>query len=197
VFLSSIAAVLERSDRDVDESTTCQPATAYGKSKLAAEVAIAEERGPLRAVVLRPPLVYGKGAPGNFARLVTALRRGWPLPLGAVDNRRSFVFVGNLADALASALENPRADGIYHVADDSPVSTPDFIRAVAAAMNVTPRLWSVPEPWLLAAGRSVGMADDVRKLTDSLPIDAARFRRSLAWAPPWDMPTALVETFRP
>jgi nucleoside-diphosphate-sugar epimerase len=197
VFVSSIGAVVEQSDRDVDESVRCRPETAYGRSKLAAEAAIAEERGSLRAVVLRPPLVYGKDAPGNFARLVTALRRRWPLPFAAVQNRRSFIFVGNLADAIVAALENHHADGVYHVADSAPVSTPDFIRAVAAALNVTPRLWSVPERWLLAAGRGLGMADDVRKLTDSLPVDATRFRHRLAWTPPWDMPRALAETFRP
>ena len=197
VFVSSIGAVVEHSDHDVDESVRCQPETAYGRSKLAAETAIAEERGSLRTVVLRPPLVYGKDAPGNFDRLVTALRRHWPLPFAAVRNRRSFIFVGNLADAVVAALEDHRADGVYHVADSAPVSTPEFIRAIAAALNVTPRLWSVPEPWLLAAGRGLGMADEVRKLTDSLPIDTTRFRRSLTWTPPWDMPRALTETFRP
>jgi Nucleoside-diphosphate-sugar epimerases len=196
VFISSIGAVAERSDHDVDETATCQPETPYGRSKLAAEAAIEEERGALRVVIFRPPLVYGPGAPGNFARLVMALRRHWPLPFGAVQNRRSFVFVGNLTDAIVAALDDHRADGVYHVADRVPVSTPDFIRAVAAALNVTPHLWRVPERWLLAAGWGVGMSDDVRKLTDSLSIDATRFHRSLAWTPPWDLGTALVETFR-
>jgi nucleoside-diphosphate-sugar epimerase len=196
VFVSSIGAVVERSDHEVDESATCQPETAYGRSKLAAEAAIAEERGSLRTVVLRPPLVYGRDAPGNFARLVTALRRNWPLPFAAVQNRRSFIFVGNLADGIVAALADHRADGVYHIADRAPVSTPDFIRAVASALNVSPRLWSVPERWLLAAGRGLSMAHDIRKLTDSLPIDATRFRHRLAWTPPWDMPTALAETFR-
>ena len=196
VFISSIGAVVERSEHSVDETATCQPQNAYGRSKLAAEIAIAEERGPLRAAVLRSPLVYGKDAPGNFARLVTALRRRWPLPFGAVRNRRSFIFVGNLADAVVAALEDDRADGVYHVADASPVSTPDFIRAVSAALNVAPRLWSFPERSLLAAGRAFRIADDIRKLTESLPIDSTRFRNALGWTPPWEMQRALDESLR-
>ena len=196
VFISSIGAVAERSTDEIDERVSCRPQTVYGRSKLEAEQAISAERGAMRVATLRPPLVYGPGAPGNFARLLQAVRRRWPLPLGAVHNRRSFIFVGNLADAIAVAVDDSRADGIFHVADSRPVSTPEFVRAIGAALDVPVRLWNVPSAWLVPGARLVGLADTMRKLTESLPIDISRFRRSVGWTPPWDMQRALIESLR-
>jgi nucleoside-diphosphate-sugar epimerase len=196
LFISSIAAAAECSGDAVDESVACRPQTIYGRSKLEAEGAIAAERGRMRAVILRPPLVYGRGAPGNFARLLQAVQRRWPLPFGAVRNRRSFIFLGNLADAIAVAIDDERADGIFHVADLRPVSTPEFIREIASAIDVPVRLWHLPPQWLVPGARLIGVGDTMRKLTESLPVDISRFRTCVGWNPPWDMQRALSESLR-
>lgn len=196
IFISSISAAAERSEDELDESVACRPQTIYGRSKLEAEGAVAAERGRMRAVILRPPLVYGRGAPGNFARLLQAVQRRWPLPFGAVRNRRSFVFLGNLADAIAVAVDDERADGIFHVADAHPVSTPEFIRAIASAIDVPVRLWQLPPQWLVPGARLIGIGETMRKLTESLPVDTSRFRTRVGWNPPWDMQRALGESLR-
>ena len=85
----------------------------------------------LPVVILRPPLVYGPGVRANFAALVRIIRAGIPLPLGAVRNRRSLVYVGNLCDAIVCCLVHPGAVGETFLEEDGEaVSTPGLIRAV-------------------------------------------------------------------
>ena len=96
-------------------------------------------------VILRPPLVYGPGARGNFARLVALVARGVPLPLGAVHNRRSLVFVGNLVDAIVRSLDHPAAAGeTFMVSDGEDLSTPELVRRIARALGKPARLVPVP-----------------------------------------------------
>src|SRR5205085_5865694 len=91
----------------------------------------------LRLAVLRPPLVYGPGVKANFLALMRAIARGWPLPLGAIANRRSVIYVGNLVDAIARCLG---AEGTYLVSDGEPVSTPQLCRELGDALGRPARL---------------------------------------------------------
>jgi nucleoside-diphosphate-sugar epimerase len=150
----------------------------------------------MEVVVLRPPLVYGYGAPGNFRLLANWIRRGWPLPFGAiVNNRRSVLFLENLTDALLRCATHPQAaNKVFLIADRDPVSTAQLIRAMAEAMQRTPRLWSipVPGPWL---DRATRISAALRQLLDSLVIDTTRIRSELNWAPPFTLAEGLDKTF--
>src|SRR5207342_3464130 len=143
------------------------PATPYARSKLEAEQLVAEAlRGSsTELVVLRPPLVYGAGAKGNFARLVRLVRRGMPLPLASVHNRRSLVYVGNLVDAIVRSLDHPAAAGrTYVVCDSEDVSTPDLVARIARVLGQHPRLVAFPPVLLRLAGALIGRADEVDRL---------------------------------
>lgn len=167
------------------------PATPYQKSKLEAERAltrIAAETG-LELVVLRPPLVYGTGAPGNVARLSALLRRGLPLPLAGIRNRRSLLAVENLADAVAHCLAHPQSPGrVLELSDGRPVSTPELARRLARRAGRRARLWPCPPSLLRLAGRLTGQARSVEILLDDLVTDDREIRDVLAWRPPlpWD-----------
>jgi nucleoside-diphosphate-sugar epimerase len=135
VFVSSVKVNGERTEeRPFTEDGAPRPEDAYGVSKWEAEQAlsrIAAETG-LEVVVLRPPLVYGPGVKGNFLRIMSLVARGMPLPLGAIDNRRSFIYAGNLAGAIVQALDAPQATGrTYLVSDGEDVSTPELVRGIA------------------------------------------------------------------
>jgi nucleoside-diphosphate-sugar epimerase len=162
------------------------PRDAYARSKLAAERALlaAARATPMRAIVLRLPLVHGPGAGGNYARLVGAVRaRRW-LPFGAIRNRRSVLGVDNLLDALDAALDAPdMLDGIHFVADAQSVSTPDLVRAIARALGTQARLLSVPVPLLRLAGSASGNRDAIARLTGSLEVDSSSFAAATAWRP--------------
>src|SRR5207245_1143672 len=99
VFLSSVKVHGEQSQAPFTERSPIAPRDAYAASKARAEDLLGAIPG-LRLAVLRPPLVYGPGVKANFLALLRAIARGWPLPLGAIENRRSFIYVGNLADAI-------------------------------------------------------------------------------------------------
>jgi nucleoside-diphosphate-sugar epimerase len=157
--MSSIRAVADESHPvAIDESTPPQPTTPYGISKLEGERALAEvarARG-FSWIALRPPLVFGEGAGGNLRRLMAIVRRGVPLPLGAVHNRRSFIYVGNLADAVARALAPDAPQSIaLPIADPPARSTQALARAIASAMGKRARIVSVPPRLLELSARAL------------------------------------------
>ena len=191
VFLSSIGAATAENN----------PAGAkpYQVSKLEAEAALREvaAAGGMSLVVLRPPLIYGPDAPGNFRRLARLIAAGRPLPLGAIANKRSLLFVGNLAGAVEAALrcgETPAAP--LALCDGEDLSTPELARRIGRACGHPVRLVPVP-PWLLRlAGRLLGRGAAVEALTGSLTIDNGPVQKGLGWAPAFGVDEGLAVTFR-
>jgi UDP-glucose 4-epimerase len=176
-----------------------RPADAYARSKLDAERALfaAAKDSAMVPVVLRLPLVYGRHAKGNFPRLVRAIARRRTLPLASVDNRRSLLYVGNLVDAIVAVLDVPQAPpGVHFVADAEAVSTPDLVRAIAAALRVPPRLVAMPVPLLRIAGRLTGRSAAIDRLAGSLEVDTTAFREATGWMPRFSLDAALADAAR-
>ena len=196
VFLSSARVHGERSTgAPFTESSPLVASDPYGRSKADAERGLASlaRAGQLEPVILRSPLVYGPEARGNFARLVALVARGVPLPLAAVRNRRSLVYVGNLVDAIVRALDHPAAASqTFMVSDGEEVSTPELIRRIGRALGKPARLFSVPLALLRLAGTLAGRSDDVARLLDDLVVDSARIRTALAWHPPYTLDQGLA-----
>ena len=201
VFISSIKVHGEQTTagRPFTAADAPAPADPYAISKLEAELALLElarETG-LELVILRPPLVYGPGVGANFQRLIRWVRRGTPLPLGSIDNRRSLVGVHNLADLAAHSLTHPAAPGRAWLAtDDEDVSTPELLRRLGAALQVPVRLMRVPVFALRAAGTLLGQGAALDRLCQSLQADIADTRRLLAWNPPETLDEGLARTVK-
>ncbi len=200
VFLSSAGVHGDESDgRPIDERSPLRPTTTYATSKAEAEQAlwaVAAATG-MEVVALRPPMVYGPGNPGNLPRLMRLILRGVPLPLGAVHNMRSFVGVANLVDAIVRLCLADRVPGdTYLVSDGAALSTPALIRLLAQGMGRTARLVSVPPAWLALGAALFGRRDDLRRLTGSFVLDDTALRTDLAWTPPVDAVTGLLDTGR-
>ncbi|MCD6706303.1 MAG: SDR family oxidoreductase [Thiobacillus sp.] len=188
VFISTVKVNGEGRDAPYREADVPAPADAYAISKWEAEQGlrrIARETG-LEVVILRPPLVYGPGVKANFLRLMQLIQKGWPLPLGAIRNRRSLLYLGNLVDAIRLCVEHPAAAGQAFLLDDGEaVSTPELIRAVAHAMGRTARLPAVPVRVIEFAGVLFGKRAAVARLTGSLWVDSSLIRSRLGWSPPY------------
>jgi nucleoside-diphosphate-sugar epimerase len=198
VFVSSVKVHGEASHTaPFTAHSPMAPVDAYSRSKVEAEDALheIESRSGLEVVVVRPPLVYGPGVGANFLTLLKAVGRGWPLPLGRVDNRRSLIYVDNLADVLLLAAVHQDAAGrAFLVADGPPVSTSELIRRMARALNRPVRLLAVPEPWLRLAGRVAGRSSAVDRLLGSLEVDDSPTRQLLGWREPVPPDEALRRT---
>jgi nucleoside-diphosphate-sugar epimerase len=188
VFASSVKVHGEAShDAPLTADSPLAPADAYGRSKAEAEDALREleSRTGVGVVVVRPPLVYGPGVGANFLTLLKAVSRGWPLPLGRVDNRRSLIYVDNLADLLLLAAVHPDAAGRAFLAADGPaVSTPELIRRMGRALDRPVKMPAVPESWLRLAGRVAGRSAVVERLLGSLEVDDFPTREILGWCEP-------------
>jgi nucleoside-diphosphate-sugar epimerase len=188
VFLSSVKANWQ-STAEADSTAKGAAALdcAYGLSKWEAEQGlweIASQTG-MEVVVVRFPLVYGAGVKGNLSRLLDLMRSKVPLPLAAVNNRRSFIGLSNLVDLLIRCVNHPKAVGqTLLVSDGRDLSTPVLLRMIGEAMGCPARLFAVPVPLLRLAGWALGRTTEVDRLVGSLQIDSTATCELLGWTPP-------------
>lgn len=189
VFLSSVGVNGSHTapQQPFSEGSETNPDNAYALSKQEAEqglLRIASQTG-MEVVIIRPPLVYGFNAPGNFGSLMKAVQCGWPLPLGAVHNQRSFVALDNLVDFIITCMTHPQAaNHTFLISDGQDVSTTELVRGLAQAAGLSVRLLPVPI-WALQAGATLlGKGDVVKRLCGNLQVDISKARCHLGWMPP-------------
>ncbi len=197
IYISSVGAMATTCNEVLTESSPCEPDTPYGQSKLNAEVALKERCADsnLTWTILRPPLLYGARNPGNMARLLELVNTGIPLPFGAVNNRRSFLYVENLVDAITTCISHPKArNETFLVSDGEVVSTPHFISEIGQAMGKSPFLMPIPVPILKLSGKFSGQAETVQRLLGSLELDSTKIRTLLDWKPPFSLKEGLQRT---
>ncbi|MCA3187123.1 MULTISPECIES: NAD-dependent epimerase/dehydratase family protein [unclassified Cupriavidus] len=187
VFVSTIGVNgAETHERAFRSDDPVAPHSPYAVSKLEAEqglTSIGAETG-MEVVIVRPPLVYGPGAPGNFAAMMKWLAKGLPLPLGAVHNKRSYIALANLVDLLLCTVHHPAAAGRTLLASDGEdLSTTEFLRRTATAMGRRATLLPVPAGLLRLGAAMVGKPELAQRLCGSLQIDLSETREVLAWEP--------------
>ncbi|WP_183838823.1 UDP-glucose 4-epimerase family protein [Rhizobium etli] len=186
VFVSTIKVNGEENDRPFRHDDTPQPIDPYGISKLESEIGLREiaARTGMEIVIIRPPLVYGPGARGNFALLVGLVRKRIPLPFASLKNRRTLVAVQNLVNLIITCAAHPAAGGeIFLAGDGEDLSTPELIRGIAAGLGVTPMLVPFPSPLLHMAAKAVGKEAVYQRLCGSLQVDISQARNVLGWTP--------------
>lgn len=190
VFVSSVKVNGESTaaTRPFAASGTPAPQDPYGISKMEAEQGlrdIAAETG-MEVVIVRPPLVYGPGVKANFAAMMRAVQRGFPLPLASVThNRRSFVALDNLVDLLITCIDHPAAaNQTFLVSDGEDLSTADLLRRLGQAMNKPARLFPVPPSLLQLGANLLGKGDMAQRLLGNLQVDITHTRNTLDWTPP-------------
>lgn len=195
IFISSIGVNGARTyGTPFSEGADPQPHAEYARSKLEAEVELAAlcAGSKMELTIIRPPLVYHWNAPGNFRRLLGILARGWPLPFGAIDNRRSMVSLTNLVNFIEVCIDHPgAANETFVVADGDDVSLPRMIHLLTAGMGRRVTLVPVPAWSLSLASKAVGKYGMYEQLCGSLQIDITKARTKLGWQPPLSAENAL------
>jgi nucleoside-diphosphate-sugar epimerase len=211
IFISSIGAMATLSEQTLTEATTSQPDTPYGRSKLEAEqqlIKLAKDTS-LNWTILRPTLVYGANNPGNMAILVKLIQKQLPLPFGSIDNRRNFLYVGNLVDAIATCVTNEKAKNqLFLIADTQVLSTPELVTQIARAMNLPVKLLPIPSSLLKGLGYVGNLASSILdkslpitsqsidKLLGSLAVDNRHICQTLDWQPPYTTEEGFDRSFR-
>lgn len=194
ILMSSIRAMGENSGAEPFRAdATPTPSDEYGRAKLAIEAALGGAPG---LAILRPPLVYGPGVIDSFKTVMTAVARGVPLPVASIRNRRAFIFIENLLDAIEALLAADAPPGIYLLRDGEEVSTPELLRRIASRLDRTPRLFPCPPGLLRLSLRAIGRGGMAAALIGSLSIDDGATRARLGWEPRISLDDGLAATCR-
>lgn len=212
IFISSIGAMATLSEQTLTENSPCHPDTPYGRSKLKAEQALIKlaQDSNMTWTIIRPPLVYGAGNPGNMERLLKLVKKGVPLPFGSINNRRSFIYVGNLVDAIIHCLTHPQArNQVFLISDGEDLSTPQLIEKIAQHTNQSSYLLPYPPRLLKLMGQLGDVGEKITKrslpvnnavvdrLLGSLVVDSSHIRKTLNWQPPYTIDAGLSHTLNP
>lgn len=196
IFVSSIGVLGNSNSSPFDETSEASPEELYAQSKLMAERALSRlcEESGIELIIVRPPLVYGPGNPGNFNRLLRLISMGMPLPFGRVKSLRSFVYVGNLADFLCHAALYPeKRGGTYVVSDGDDVAFSDLVSLMCKCMG---KGFVYPFPVFLIrlVSRLLGKGDLVDKLFASLTVSSALVIEKFKWRPPFTLKQGVALT---
>lgn len=188
IFFSSIKVNGESTDQRDAFRETDAPAIedAYGQSKLEAEQVLFElaSSTSMEMVIIRPPLIYGPGVKANFGSMIKIIKKGLPLPFGAVSNQRSMLAIDNLVDFIKLCVTHPAAaNQIFLLADGDDVSTTELFKKIAKAYKQNARLIPVPVSWMTFFAKLAGKQNITDRLFGNLQIDINKARQLLGWKP--------------
>jgi nucleoside-diphosphate-sugar epimerase len=186
IFISSIGVNGNQSTTPFTEQDPPAPHDLYAISKYEAEQGLQQlaKETEMEVVIIRPPLVYGPNAPGNFGSLMRLVEKGLPLPLGAIHNKRSLVALDNLVDLIITCIDHPAAaNQVFLAGDGEDLSTTELLRGVANAMGKPARLIPVPAGVLMLGATVLGKKAMAQRLLGSLQVDISKAREVLGWEP--------------
>jgi len=203
VFVSSIKAVVDHSDTVIDEQFVPKPSTPYGISKLNAEKYIESKIvNGKKVFILRPCMVHGPGNKGNLNLLYKLIKSGVPYPLGAYDNKRSFLSVRNFCFVIDSITKGILAPGTYQLADDNPLSTNQLVSIIAEVLGRKPRIWKLPKALIKPIARAGGLIGlplnphALNKLTEDLVVSNRKLLLNLGADLPVSTKAGLIKTIK-
>jgi len=199
IFLSSIGVLGNCSySTPFTENTPPTPSANYAISKLEAEQLLKKQSGSMDVVIIRPPLIYGPGAKGNFGKLLQALKKNIPLPLGCIQNKRHFLSINNLNDFIGVCIEAPKAaNESFLVSDKESISTTKLIQSLSQSLNAKPLLLPVPNILLKFGLKCAGKSKVIEQLIENLEIDTSKAKNLLGWVPPHSLNKELKRATEP
>lgn len=199
VFISSIKVNGEKTEKGgaFEPTLADSPTDPYGLSKYEAEIGlreIAEETG-MEVVIIRPPLVYGPGVKANFESMMKLMRKGIPLPFGAIDNQRSLVYIDNLVSLIMTCCEHPNAaNKTFLVSDNDDVSTTRLMQQIADSMSRPARLIPIPQSLIELSAKVLGKSHLSDRLCGNLQLNVTDTLNTLSWKPPVTFEKGINET---
>ncbi len=203
ITLSSVKAVADTLKSELTEEYLPMPITHYGKSKLLAEEYILSKTIPdgKRFYILRPCMIHGPGNKGNLNLLYKIVSKGFPWPLGAFDNKRSFCSIDNLCFIINEIIQNENIpSGIYNIADDEPLSTNDLIKLISTSQDKKYKIWKVPVSLIKLFSKLGDMfnlslnTESLSKLTETYIVSNAKIKTAINKPLPFTVKESLMKT---
>jgi len=195
IFFSTVKAVADSVKGEfLTEDVEPNPKTPYGQSKLAAEQYITEKfaawlkansQKPKAVYILRPCMIHGPGNKGNLNLLFSIVKKGIPWPLGAFENKRSFLSIDNLAFVIRQLIEKDIEPGTYQVADDKPLSTNQLFSIIAMSLGKKPRVYNIPKGLIKSLAKTGDLlhlplnTERLKKLTESYVVSNSKLKAAL------------------
>lgn len=204
ITLSSVKAVADNLENVLTEGHIPNPITHYGKSKLLAEQYILSQTIPdgKRVYILRPCMIHGPGNKGNLNLLYNIVRKSFPWPLGAFDNKRSFCSIDNLCFVINELIQNDQIpSGIYNIADDEALSTNELIKLISESEGKKPFIWNIPR-FIIKTISKIGDSfrlplntERLGKLTESFIVSNQKLKNAINKPLPVTSKEGLLKTF--
>jgi nucleoside-diphosphate-sugar epimerase len=197
IFMSTVKVNGEGKAGSYVEDDVPDPKDPYGISKWEAEKKIIEisRKTGMEVVIIRAPLVYGPGVKANFLKLLKAVDKGIPMPIKAINNRRSMIYLYNLTDLIVKCMTDKKASGkTYLASDGEDVSTAELVKYLSTSLGRDLLLFKFPLSLIKLVGKLTGHSEQIEKLTESLTIDSSLIRKELGWIPPFTLAQGLKET---
>jgi len=198
IFISSVKAVSDAPKGILTEKTEPHPLTAYGKSKLMAEKYILDHLPANKSVIiLRPCMIHGPGNKGNLNLLYNIVSRGYPWPLGAYQNQRSFLSIENFCFVINKILQAKVCSGIYNISDDEPMSTNDLVKIISNINNKKERIWNISKTIIRVVAKTGNILplplneERLQKLTEPYIVSNTKIKSELGT----NLPLSAVEGF--
>ena len=199
IFISSIKVNGETSlpDNPLRECDTSPPQDPYARSKVNAENALTElgEKSDMQIVIIRPPLVYGPGVKANFKSLIDILKKDLPIPLGAIKNKRSMIYIENLVSFVEVCVHHRNAAGnIFQISDNHDISTSELVKLLKSNLRSKSIIIPIPVCVLNFLFTAIGKKDYINKICSSLQVDIGKAITHLDWTPPVPLEDAMRKT---
>ncbi len=204
VFMSTVKAVADEVKGILSEDAIPNPKTHYGIAKHQAEQYILSHKlsEGKRVYILRPCMIHGPGNKGNLNLLYQLVAKGFPWPLGAFENQRSFLSIENLCFVIKELLENNAIpSGIYQVADDASLSTNKLIELLGTSLNKKSRIFNIPSSWI-KRGAKLGdylhlplNSERLQKLTENYVVSNHKILTAMEKGLPVSTEQGLIRTF--
>lgn len=193
IFLSSIAVSGQNGFLSLKNND--KPVGIYAKTKKQAEKDLIDlaKKSNLELVIIRPPMVYGNNAPGNYEKLVKLIKYNVPFPLKNIKNKKQFISIFNLVDFIYECINFEKINiQKFLVADDEKVSTEKFIDLIARKLGKTPIMFYMNLNILSFLAKFFKKQNEFEKLTSNLEVDVSEVKKNLNWRPPF----TIFESFK-